>query len=312
MSDTAARTGRDWALGALLLLVATGIVVAILIGGVPLMSSRVVPAMGDKAANAPLVDTVFNVLVFGTMLVVAGVGGLVTRVNPLRLGAKAWAALPGGLVLGLAGIGATVGYAALAGTLAPGTGGETAPALIAWGAGVVLLQTLAEEVYFRGWLQPALAKRWGLWPALAAAAVAFAGLHVAGGARAPMSVVNLLLGGLMFGLLAARGGGIAAALGTHFAWNATEQLGVGLDPNPGTGSFGTLVDRELVGSALWGGSDEGLNASLGMTFALLAIVVPLAILSWRALKAQPAPLPAKAPEAAVAPTPAKRSGFAAA
>jgi uncharacterized protein len=137
--------------------------------------------------------------------------------------------------------------------------------------------------------------------------VAFAALHVAGGARAPLSLVNLFLGGIMFGLFAARTGGIAAALGVHFAWNGAEQLLVGLDPNgqdgAWVGTFGALVDHDLRGAAIWGGSEEGLNASAGMTIALLAIVVPLAILSWRRLSA---PVAASAAEpAAIRPPVAK-------
>ena len=87
----------------------------------------------------------------------------------------------------------------------------------------------------------------------------------------------------MFGLLALRTGGIAAATGTHVAWNALEQLLYGLDPNPGIGSFGSVIDKDLIGPALLGGSEDGLNGSLGMTAALMAIVVPLTILGWRGL-----------------------------
>ena len=51
----------------------------------------------------------------------------------------------------------------------------------------------AEELYFRGWLQPLLCARWGVWAGVIVTALLFAGLHVAGGARAPMSLLNLLL-----------------------------------------------------------------------------------------------------------------------
>jgi hypothetical protein len=157
------------------------------------------------------------------------------------------------------------------------------------GLGAIVVQVVAEEVYFRGWLEPALTRRWGWTAGIVAAALAFAALHVAGGARAPISLVNLFLGGLMFGLFAARGGGLAAAVGAHLAWNAVEQLGYGLDPNPGVGSFGSLANLELAGAAIWGGSDQGLNGSIGMTIALLAIVVPLALVSWRRLPAPSSP-----------------------
>jgi len=45
------------------------------------------------------------------------------------------------------------------------------------------------------------------------------------------------------------------------------------------GSFGAIFDFDLVGSALWGGSDEGLNASLSISFVLVALILPL--IMWR-------------------------------
>ena len=233
--------------------------------------------------DAPLVETLFNLLVFLPLLLLGVVGGALDRRNALRPGARPGVGLALGLAIGLCGLGASVLYAWLAGTSSTGGAPSPSAGLLVWGLGIVLLQVAAEEVYFRGWLQPALTARWGWTAGIVAGALAFAALHVAGGARAPVSLLNLFLGGLMFGLLAARGGGLAAATAAHFAWNATEQLGLGLDPNPGVGSFGSVFDLELAGAPIWGGSDQGLNGSVGMTIALFAIVVPLAVLSWRRL-----------------------------
>jgi serine/threonine protein phosphatase PrpC len=162
----------------------------------------------------------------------------------------------------------------------------------------VLFAAAIEEIFFRGWLQPALARDFGTPVAILLAALAFSALHVMGGARSPTTLVNLFLGGLLFGLLAARGAGVAGAAAAHFAWNWSEQIALGLDPNPGVGSFGALVDLELAGSALWGGSDEGLNASIAMTMALLVLVTPLALLDRRkpVPAAQPVPAPDPEPE----------------
>jgi len=135
-----------------------------------------------------------------------------------------------------------------------------------------------EEVYFRGWLQPLLVRHYGMPVALLLSSLAFAALHIIGGARSPVTVANLFLGGLLFGLLAARGEGLAGAIAAHFTWNWSEQILLGVDPNPGVGSFGALLNLDLAGPALWGGSEEGLNASLAMTMTLLALLVPLLIL----------------------------------
>ncbi|WP_425229574.1 lysostaphin resistance A-like protein [Sphingomonas sp.] len=246
----------------------------------------------------PLVETVFNVLVFVPLILIAVIAAAFERRNALAPGRRAAAGLGIGLLVGLGGLSTAVLYAKLAGTLADGVSTGATATLLAWGAGVVLLQTAAEEIYFRGWLQPALTVRWGQVAGIVAGALAFGALHVAGGAREPLSLLNLFLGGLMFGLFAARSGGLATAIGAHFAWNAAEQLGWGLDPNPGIGPFGAAVDKELVGATMWGGSTEGLNGSIGMTIVLLAILLPLVLLSWRRLPAAAMPVTAR-PVAAV-------------
>ncbi len=227
-------------------------------------------------------EALFTFLLFGALLAVAMVG--------LRFdGRPAGAALAGpaplpmasvGTGIGLFGLLTATGYAGLAAMLHPG-GGHTAGGAAAMTIGtlVILFQSAVEEIYFRGWLQPALIRAWGQAAGLLVAAAAFAALHIAGGARGPLTLVNLFLGGVLFGLLALRSRGLAAPVAAHFAWNWAEQILLGLDPNPGVGSFGAVYDLDLVGSAWWGGSDEGLNASIAISFVLVALIVPVAV--WR-------------------------------
>ena len=104
-----------------------------------------------------------------------------------------------------------------------------------------------------------------------------------------------MLAGTLFGMLALRTGGLAAPVAAHWAWNCTETLALGLSPNPGVGDFGALADLDMRGSALWGGSEYGLNGSIAATFVLVALITPL--LLWRPLaSAKPAPS-ASAPKA---------------
>ena len=275
---------------AIVALVAAVLLCAGLVFFGPGLAEGLIPLLpAGQAENYALVETLFVAVIFGGMIVVALVAGRLMRVNALRMGARPPLALAIGAAIGATGLLAATGYAALSGALTVGQGGGAGAAMILWGLAIIGVQAGAEEIYFRGWLQPVLQRAWGGAIAVLLTAVAFAGLHIMGGALAPISLLNLFLGGVMFGLLALRGQGIAAALGAHIAWNATEQLVVGLDPNPGTGSFGAAIDYELVGRALWGGSEEGLNASIGMTFALLAIVVPLVMIVRR--NPAPAPMP---------------------
>ena len=268
---------RNGLSGVGLLLVAIGIAWAIVAVGQGHASDWIVAAIGPARAqgDAALVETLFTLLIFVPLMAVALVGAMIERRNAVAAGARPARWLGIGVVVGVGGLSVAVLYARIAGTLGPGAGGSASAGLLFWGLGVVALQTVAEEIYFRGWLQPALVARWGAAAGVAAGALAFAALHVAGGARAPLSLVNLFGGGLMFGLFALRGGGIAGAVGVHLAWNAAEQLGYGLDPNPGLGSFGALIDLDLAGRSWWGGSPEGLNGSIGMAVVLAAILVPL-------------------------------------
>ena len=58
---------------------------------------------------------------------------------------------------------------------------------------------------------------------------------------------------------------------------ATGLIGVvsGLIPNPGVGELGALSNHQMIGGATWGGTEEGLNASIAMTVVLVALIVPL-------------------------------------
>lgn len=258
-----------------------GLMAAILLAG-PGLVAPVVPS----GWSAPGQEALFVLAIYGAMLAAALVAGAVLHRRVIGLGAHPLAHLALGLGLGLLGICLAATFATIAGALRFGSGGGGAAVLLL-GLVLVLFQAAVEELYFRGWIQPVLARAWGVLPAICVTALAFAALHMLGAAMAPLSFLNLLLGGLFFGALAAQGGGLAGAIGAHFAWNGTEQLVFGLDPNPGIGSFGSLFDLDLAGPAAWGGSGEGLNASLAMAMALVVLLVPLAMLARSSAPARP-------------------------
>lgn len=188
----------------------------------------------------------------------------------------AWAGLS--TVLGIGGFSLAIGLAALAGVVVPGAGGPTgAAALVGVVGGLVLfgIQAGAEEVYFRGWLQPVLCARWGPMAGLVVTSLLFALLHVAGGARSGLALANLFLGGLFFGLLAIRTGGLWAPFLAHLGWNWVEACGFGLEPNPGLGPTGALVDLDVAGWGLWSGGADRMNGSLASSLVLLVLVIGL-------------------------------------
>jgi membrane protease YdiL (CAAX protease family) len=189
-----------------------------------------------------------------------------------------------GGALGLAGFGIAVGVAALFGAV---RAGSAPPAPLAHGVegaaiGAVLItfQALGEEVFFRAWLQPVLAARWGPWIGVAATSILFGAAHTIGRPIGVVAFLNDSLAGLVFGLIAFRSGGLWAPFAAHFAWNWTEQCLLGLTPNPGVDPLGSLFDLDLVGPGwVTGGSDE-MNGTLG---AMLALLIMAALtLTWRA------------------------------
>lgn len=235
-------------------------------------------AIGERITveSIATANLVFNLVLFGPLIVLTLLLGWIERRRVLRAGRRplSWGLI--GLLTGVGGLAACVLYVWLNGTLRPAPLAEV-PASYFWiGLAITLLGVVAEELLFRGWLLSALEDRVGPSLAVLLSALAFSGFHLwAGGASDPIALANLMLGGLWFGLLAQQSGGVIAPIAAHLGWNAAEDLGFGLLPNPGLGDFGAWVNYDMVGSVLWGGSEEGLNSSIAMTLVLTALVIPL-------------------------------------
>ncbi len=211
------------------------------------------------------------------IMVVALAGFLLSATRPPALALRptlltGTAFLAGALAvsLGLAAAGAG-GVAAMR----PGSGIAVGP--FALGTLLILLGVVAEELLLRGLLQPVLVRAWGTAAGVSASALAFVLIHMVGGWGQPMSLVNILLAGLWFGLLALRSGGLAAPILAHFGYNWVEEMIFGASPNPGVGVFGSAIDVDLTGPAIWGGSIEGLNASVVISVVLGALALSLAL-----------------------------------
>ncbi|WP_374942765.1 lysostaphin resistance A-like protein [Sphingomonas sp.] len=254
------------------------LIAAVIAGGAVVSAAMLLaPALGATLADwSPAgQEALFSGLLYGVLALIAVLGRRLAGLPDSTTTSRAlWIAV--GAAIGIGGLMLALGDATLAGAVARGpSGGGIGTLLI--GTLVVAGQSASEELFFRGWLQPVLARSWHIAAAIGVTAIAFAALHIAGGARTPLTLVNLLLGGILFGLLAWRSGGLAAPIAAHAGWNWAEGIVFGLDPNPGTGGFGALHDLDMTGAARWGGSAEGLNASVAMTLVLVALILPLAM-----------------------------------
>ncbi|WP_420382715.1 CPBP family intramembrane glutamic endopeptidase [Novosphingobium sp.] len=221
---------------------------------------------------------VYYLLLFLPLIALALLLGIVGGQNVIRIGRDAGRWAGAGVALGLIGLMLTLGLSWLNGSVAWGSVARAGVGGLVLGSGLTLIQVAAEEILFRGWLQPALIARIGPPAGIAVGAVLFAAFHLTAAAMGPVALVNITLAGIWFGVLALRSGGVLAPLAAHFAWNVTEDIVLGMTPNPGTGPLGSLLDLDLVGGPWWGAQADGLNSSIGTTVVLIALVVPFA---WR-------------------------------
>ena len=141
---------------------------------------------------------------------------------------------------------------------------------------LVLLQCWAEEALFRGWLQPALCDRWGVWAGLGVTTVLFGAAHSVQ-TPSPVAILNATLAGLLFGLLALRTGGLAAPIAAHFGYNWAEQSIFGLTPNPGVDAMGSAFNFDLGGPTIFSGGVDELNGSISVTIALGVVIALLGL-----------------------------------
>jgi membrane protease YdiL (CAAX protease family) len=257
----------------ILVAVATAVVAGCITGANAFLDSH-----PEIDAQPALADILFTLAVFIPLALLAVIGCAGSRVRP-QPGIQPGLWVGPGFAIGVAGVAIGMTYTWICGGL---SGGGSGGGFTSWwfaGTALIMFQVMTEEVYFRGWMQPVLQRVWGGPAAVLLTALGFAVVHLASGPRPPLTLLNLFLGGLLFGLLALRSRGLVAPIAAHFGWNWSEQLVLGLDPNPAVGSFGSLYDFELTGMPFWGGSTEGLNMSIGTTFVLVALILPLAV--WR-------------------------------
>jgi hypothetical protein len=193
-------------------------------------------------------------------------------------GTHALLALGLGLLTGAAGLALALGGAALLGAVGGAAAPvEMAPTLLVQGVFVsallFALQVGAEEVFFRGWLQPILCLRWGPWVGLAATSVIFGAAHSFLQPVSLLASLNIVLAGAVFGLLALRTGGLWAPFAAHWIWNWGEQSIAGALPNPGVDAIGSVFDVDLAGPALFSGGADALNGALSTTIVLTLLLV---------------------------------------
>jgi serine/threonine protein phosphatase Stp1 len=158
-----------------------------------------------------------------------------------------------------------------------------------------LVQVIAEEMLFRGWLMPAIGKQLGEWWSLILSSALFCGIHVLSGASNPLGYINLFLGGLALGLIYLRTKGLIAPVLFHFGFNWSEEPLLGLSPGGGILPGRSLMDIDIFGGNLFGGGEDGVNTALAVTAGFL-IVIAFVAWRWRIAKKSLKIVPKRRPE----------------
>ncbi len=184
------------------------------------------PAPGNPGPRDLVLQTVSALLGFGVATLVLGVR--VLRLSARELRWAPWRQAPAGLALGLV-LGALPAAVALGLSVPLGdahftsdTGGP-ADYFGTMGRTALLLApaALVEEIIFRGVGQVLLARAFGRVIALLTLSLLFALAHVLNPNTTPLGLLNIAAAGVFLGMVFYAPGGIWAAWGAHFGWNAT-------------------------------------------------------------------------------------------
>lgn len=214
-------------------------------------------------------------LVLGRFLPPPGVWsgwpGLRKSLRAFSGGAAVGASMSGAVILALLAFG-------LAEISVQGGAWSSLPLALIPPALALLPPALWEELFFRGYPLGATRRALGALPAIFVTSLLFALAHSAADGY-PLGLVNIFLIGLVLAGLRVGRGGLPAAWGAHFAWNAVLLVtgasvsGLGLSPEE--------VRFSVSGPSWLTGGGFGPEASLITTVAALAAAGALVLFSGR-------------------------------
>jgi membrane protease YdiL (CAAX protease family) len=162
---------------------------------------------------------------------------------------------------------------------------------VATQAGIFTVAALAEEAMFRGYPFQVLARTAGPIAATVVSSVLFALAHGANPSIGIFALVNIFLAGILLAIAYLKTLSLWFATALHMGWNWAMATLFDL-PVSGLHVFDTPLYQPAVGGPGWWsgftfGPEGGLVGTIGFTVALLAV------LRWRAVRADPAIAAAK-------------------
>jgi hypothetical protein len=140
---------------------------------------------------------------------------------------------------------------------------------LAWGV-AFLMVGLAEEFFFRGYLQFTLTTGMGFWPAALLMSALFGLAHAGNPGESRIGLLSVVLFGLLFCLILRRTGNLCWCAGFHAGWDWGQTFFYGV-PDSGTAPYHNLFNSAFAGPRWLTGGPVGPEASV-FTPIVLAIV----------------------------------------
>lgn len=135
-----------------------------------------------------------------------------------------------------------------------------------------VIQGAAEEILVRGYLMTSLGSKHKLWVAVAMSSAIFALLHIFNPGITFLSLINLFLAGVSFGLYVICFDNIWGACAYHTMWNFVQGNFYGIQVSGMTMSDSVLVTTNTEGMELLNGGSFGAEGGLITTLVLLAFI----------------------------------------
>ena len=136
-----------------------------------------------------------------------------------------------------------------------------------------IIQSFAEEVVFRSFLIPMIRQHMGTLAALLISSLLFAFVHLMNPNVSWPGVVNLILGGVLMGLLFLKYKNVWAPTGFHASWNFVQSAFLGF-PVSGHDTY-SLVDLQETGNDFITGGPFGYEGSIISIMILLVTIIYL-------------------------------------
>lgn len=148
--------------------------------------------------------------------------------------------------------------------------------LIGW-----LIQGATEEIVTRGWLMNVLGARYNITVGLILSSVFFALIHSENPGINYVAMLNIVLVGILLGLIVINTGSLWVACGIHSAWNFAQGNIFGFQVSGNDVGVGSIVDLNLVGNEFIAGGQFGPEAGMVCSFVILVLIVIVLFLSKR-------------------------------